>query len=226
VNHMPATDTWPWPPEVPRRPDQPPEPPFQPPARPQPTQPTPVLPSWEEPDPGWARRQLLDRLLEQRVVVMTGHLDEPMAEHLAGQLLLLDRTDPTRPIELHVSCRGSDLDASLSLAAGVDLARADVHAVVTGTLSGPAVAVLCAASERTAHRHATFVLGLPHAPAAGSAADPAARAEGHERAVAQLVERITAVSDQPAEQVEDDLRSGLVLRADEARDYGLVTAVV
>jgi ATP-dependent protease ClpP protease subunit len=70
------------------------------------------------------------------------------------------------------------------------------------------------------------VLGLPHAPPAGSAADLAARAEGHERAVAQLVERITAVSDQPAEQVEDDLRSGLVLRADEARDYGLVTAVV
>jgi ATP-dependent Clp protease protease subunit len=227
-----ATDSWPWPPEVPRRPDQPPYPPYQPPetpnepSPPSPPSPAPILPTWEEPDPNLAERHVLDRLLDQRVIVVTGHLDAKMAERVSAQLLLLDRIDHTRPIELHLSCRGSDLEASVALAAAVDLSRAQVHAVVTGTLSGPAIAVLCAASERAAHRHATFVLALPHASAQGSATTVAARAEEHQRAVAQLVERIATVSGRTEELIDEDLRSGRVLSAEEARSYGLVSRLV
>jgi len=97
-----------------------------------------------------------------------------------------------------------------------------IHAVVTGTLSGPAIAVLCAASERAAHRHATVVLALPHASAQGSGTTVATQAEEHQRAVAQLVERVATVRRRVEEQVGEDLRSGRVLRAEEARSCGLV----
>jgi ATP-dependent Clp protease protease subunit len=219
-----ATDTWPWPPEVPRRPHEPPYPPETPgePSPPNHPSPTPILPSWEEPDPDWAERRILDRLLDQRVILLSGHLDAQMAERAVAQLLLLDRTDHSRPIELHLSCKGSDLEASLALAAAVDLARAQVRVMVTGTLSGPALAVLCAAPERAAHRHATFVLTLPHASAQGAATAVATQAEEHQRAVAQLVERISAVSGRAEELVDQDLRSGRVLSAEEAESYGLV----
>jgi ATP-dependent Clp protease protease subunit len=145
---------------------------------------------------------------------------------VSAQLLLLDRTDHTLPIELHLSSRGSDLEASLALAAAVDLIGAQVHAVVTGTLFGPALAVLCAASERAAHRHATIVLDLPHTSAQGPATTMATRAEEHQRAVAQLVERIATVSGRVEELVDEDLRAGRVLSAEEAKSYGLVSRVV
>jgi len=223
------TDTWPWPPEVPRPPDQPPyhppETPSPPPSPPRVPAP-PILPTWEEPDPNWHHRQVLDRLLEQRIVLLTGRLDAQAAERTSAQLLLLDRNDGTRPIELRLSCREADLDAALALAAAVDLTRAEVHAVVTGTVSGPALAVLCAASERAAHRHATFVLALPHASGQGSATTLATQAEEYERAVAQLVERIGAATGREAELVHEDLGSGRVLDAEEARDYGLVGRLV
>lgn len=219
-----ATDTWPWPPEVPRRPDQPPYPPQTPgePSPPSHPSPTPILPSWEEPDPDWAERRILDRLLDQRVILMSGHLDTQMAARAVAQLLLLDRSDDTRPIELHLSCRGSDLEPSLALAATVDLARAQVRVVVTGTVSGPALAVVCAASERVAHRHATFVLALPHASVHGSATTVATQAEEHQRAVAQLIGRIATVSGRVEELVDQDLRFGRVLTAEEAESYGLI----
>jgi ATP-dependent protease ClpP protease subunit len=67
-------------------------------------------------------------------ILVIGHLDAKMAQRVSAQLLLLDRTDLTRPIELHLSCRDSDLAASLVLAAAVDLTSAQVHAVVTATL--------------------------------------------------------------------------------------------
>lgn len=224
-----ATDTWPWPPEVPRRPHQPPNHPPQTPTEPSPPHPpppAPILPTWEEPDPNWADRHIIDLLLEQRVILVIGHLDAKMAQRVSAQLLLLDRTDLTRPIELHLSCRDSDLAASLVLAAAVDLTSAQVHAVVTGTLSGPALAVLCAASERAAHRHATFVLALPDASAQGSASIVARQAGEHEHAVAQLVERIAAVSGRAGALVDEDLRSGRVLSAEDARDYGLVSRLL
>ena len=226
----PATDSWPWPPEVPRRPHQPPYPPYPPPETPEPPppgppSPAPILPSWEE-HPDWAERRILDLLLEQRIIVVTGNLDARTAEQVSAQLLLVDRTDDTRPIELRLSCRDADLEASVALAAAVDLTNAQVRAVVTGTLVGPAVAVLCAASERTAHRHATFVLALPHASAQGSATTVAGQAEQHQRAVAQLVERIASVSGRDEDQVEEDLRSRRVLSAEEAEIYGLVSRLV
>jgi ATP-dependent Clp protease protease subunit len=205
-------------------PYHPPEPPTEPPPPGPP--PAPILPTWEEPDPGWADRQILDRLLDQRVILVTGHLDARVAERVSAQLLLLDRTDQTRPIELHLSCRGSDLEASVALAATVDLTRADVRAMITGTLSGPALAVLCAAQERAAHRHATLVLSVPHDAAQGSATTVATQAEEHQRMFAQLVQRIATVSGRPEGQVAEDLRPGRALSADEARSYGLVSSVV
>jgi ATP-dependent Clp protease protease subunit len=225
-----ATDTWPLPPEVPpyRPPQPPPYQPSEPPSEPPPPgpPPTPILPTWEEPDPGWADRQILDRLLDQRVILVTGHLDAAVAQRVSAQLLLLDRTDHTRPIEVHLSCRGSDLEASVALAATVDLIRADVRAVVTGTLSGPALAVLCATQERAAHRHAAFVLAVPHASAQGSATTVAGQAEEHQRMIAQLVQRVSTSSGRPEAQVDEDLRSGRVLNAEQARTYGLVSSVV
>ena len=224
-----TTGTWPWPPEVPRRPDQPPYYPPQTPRTPEtpsPSSPPPILPSWEEPDPTFAERRLLDLLLDQRVIVLTGHLDARTAERVSAQILLLDRTDHSRPIELHLSCKDADLEASAALAAAVDLSRAPVHAVVTGTLSGPALAVLCAAAERTAHRHATFVLTLPRASAEESTTTIATQAEEHERLVGQLVERIATATERADTTVEADLRSGRVLSAEEASSYGLVSRVV
>ena len=223
-----ATGTWPLPPEVPRPPYQPPDrPPDRPPDKPAepppPQSPAPILPTWEEPDPDWRERQVLDRLLDQRVILLTGHLDARAAERTSAQLLVVDRTDQTRPIDLRLSCRESDLAASLALAAAIDLTHAAVHATVTGTLVGPALAVLCAASERVAHRHATFVLALPRARAdEGSATSLAVQAEEHERAVTQLVERIATVTGRRADQVHEELRVGRVLDAEEASAYGLV----
>jgi ATP-dependent Clp protease protease subunit len=216
-----GSETWPGPPEVPPR---------QPPGRPsepvRPGQPAPgrILPTWEETAPSsTGDGELVDRLLDERVILVNGRLDDALAERTSQMLLLLGRRDHSRPIELYLSCPGSELAAALSVAAATDLAGAPVHATVTGTLSGPGVAVLCAAAERTAHRHATVVLSVPRASDTEGALTPiATRAEEHALMVAQVIERVAAVTGRPTDQVGEDLRSGRILSAREAQDYGLV----
>lgn len=209
-----------WPPEVPpfRPPIEPPDRPL--PRAPEPAAPPPILPTWEEYEPSLRDRDLVDRLLERRVVTVTGHLDDELANRVAAQLLILGRSH--QPVELHLSCAESDLGASLGLAGAVDLMRGPVNAIVRGTLRGPVVAVLCACERRAAHRHTLFVLSLPASPVRGGATEVAGLAEQHRHQVAQLRARIAEVTGQDKAVVARDLEDGRVLTAEEAKDYGLV----
>lgn len=214
-----ANSTWPWPPEIP--PSRPPVPPSEP-SRPWPEAPAPILPTWEEPDPTWREKDVMDRLLDQRIVLVNGRLDDALSNHISRQLLLLGSTDPDRPIELHLSCREAELSASVALATAIDLTRPDVHAIVSGMLGGPALAVLCASAKRAAHRKATFVFSLPRGSAESTAAELATRAEEHGLLLSQLVERISTLTGRRDEDVAADLRSDRLLSAEEAGAYGLV----
>ena len=217
---MPAA-TWPWPPDVPPwRPGQPPVPPATPPA------PPPVIPSWEEPEPRTLSADLADRLLDQRVILLGGRLDDTTANRAAAQLLLLSRRSRRSPIELHLACPEAELAAALALVDAVELVTTPVHAVVRGTLACPAIAVLCAAQERAAPRHAVLVLSLPRASAEGTAAELAALAEQHERQVARLRDLISEAAGRSAEDVARDLTAGRVLSGEEALAYGLINRLL
>jgi ATP-dependent Clp protease protease subunit len=196
---------------------------MRPPGEPaQPPTPVPILPSWEEPAPFHGDRELTERLLRQRVIILGGRLDDAAANRVTAQLVLIG-TDDDRPIELHLSCAEADLDPSLALAGAVDLVRAPVHAIARGTLRGAAIAVLCAAQRRVAHRHTTFVLSAPRFSGEGTAPELAVLAEQHERQVAQLHELIAGATGRAVADVAADIETGRVLGAEEALQYGLVS---
>ncbi len=222
MNGYPPTPTGQWPPEVPPlHPPVPPTEPGPPTPRPQPSRPSRMLPTWDEPDPRVRERDLAEQLLEHRIIIVGGALDDAVADRVAAQLLLLGRSSH-EPIEVHLSCPESDLSAALSVADAVDLVAAPVHAVVRGILKGPAIAVLCAAQRRVAHRNALFVLSLPSGSAEGATETLAARAEQHVRQVAQLRARLVSVTGRDDGEVAADLEAGRLLTADEALAYGLV----
>jgi ATP-dependent Clp protease, protease subunit len=207
------------PPEVPppRRPGPPwtPGPPT-PPRR-------PIVPSWEEVD---VPDLVAERLRAERIIHLGGYLDTTLANRGTAELLLLDRDSQQRPVEMHLSCRDSDLDAAMALAGTVQMVAAPVHAIVHGTLRGPAVAVLCAATERGAHHGAVLVLSLPQATAEGTAGQLAVQAEQYEHQIASLRDLIAAATGWDADWVAAELRSGRVLSAEQALDYGLINRLL
>lgn len=167
-----------------------------------------------------------ERLLAERIIHLGGHLNTALANRGTALLLLLNRDSEDRPIELHLSCRDSELDAALALAGTVEIVAAPVHAIVHGTLHGPAIAVLCAATERGAHNGAVLVLSLPHATAEGTAGQLAIQAEHHERQVARLRDLVAEATGWDADWVAAELRSGRVLTAEEALHYGLINRLL
>jgi ATP-dependent Clp protease protease subunit len=172
--------------------------------------------------PGW----LEERLFDQRIVMIRGPLTQQGATGVAAALLTLDASGPS-PVQLHVASSGGELGAALAVIDVIDSMVAPVHAVVTSEAGGAVLAVLAAAEERSAYRHARFRLAEPRAAGVMGTADEVAAAAGqHFRELEEVVLRLVAVTGQSRNRIEDDLAAGRSLSAYEARDYGLIETVV
>jgi ATP-dependent Clp protease protease subunit len=164
---------------------------------------------------------LSQRLLDQRVVALSGQLDDEAANRAVAQLGLLDATGDA-PVSLRLSGLSADLGAALTLVDALDLMGAPVHALCLGTLTGPAVALLAVAHQRVAGRHATLHLCEPRSPYGIPGRELETLAAEHARQLRQLQARIADACGRPAEELAADMRAGKLLTAEEARDYGLV----
>jgi ATP-dependent Clp protease protease subunit len=164
---------------------------------------------------------LWSKLLDRRIVLLTGHLDQAVATRAAAEVMLLD-ADGEDPVQLHMSCPDGELDASVMLAETLDLLQAPVHAIAGGLLGGAAVAVYASASRRLAHRHAAFHLHEPRTEMAGTADQLAERVVQHQHQVDYLHRHLAGACGRDAQRVAADLRAGRLLTATAAIDYGLV----
>jgi ATP-dependent Clp protease protease subunit len=215
--------SWPdppqWPPGVPPwRPV-----PDRPDPRPVPEHPSPVVPTVAVPAAA-PQDDLFDRLLERRIVLVSGRLDDQAATAATARLMLLDATGD-EPVDLRLSCPDGDLDACIALADTVDLVGVPVRALCSGKVGGPALAPLAAADRRLAHPHCVFVLRDPTVQLQGRAHELSTLAASHQHQLDGLHARLAEATGQPVERVEADMQVGRTLTAEEAVEYGLVEEI-
>lgn len=169
---------------------------------------------------------LRERLFAQRLVMAHGPLTSALASELAAQLLTLDASGAD-PIRLHLSCPDGDLGAAFAVVDAVELARAPVHAVVTGEVGGAALAVLTAAKQRAAYPHARFRLAEPRVDeVSGTADEVVGQASRHLRMLEDLIVRLAELTGKRRSEIETDLSDDQLLTADQAREYGLIQQIV
>ncbi len=209
------------PPEIPR--------PARPPGRVPSPQPSPVVvPGGAWIDSGDWQGRLHERLLEQRVIMAHGHLDDQAATLLCAQLLTLDAdsADRTAPIRLHLQSLTAELQAALTLMDAIDTVGVPLHALARGHLSGPALGVLAAAGHRLAYPNSGFLLSEPVTAFEGRAVDLATRQRQLDTMLDALYFRLSDVTGREVDEIRDDARRGRFLSAKEAVSYGLVHDVV
>jgi ATP-dependent protease ClpP protease subunit len=104
--------------------------------------------------------KLYERLLEQRIVLAAGVLDETAATRLSAQLLTLD-AEGGGPIRLELQNLHTEPQAALTLMGVLDVVRAEVQAFASGETGGPALSVLASCPRRLAYPNASFTLSEP-----------------------------------------------------------------
>jgi ATP-dependent Clp protease, protease subunit len=211
------------PPDLPRRPGTPFTPGW-PPAPPPPPAPGPVPPTrvWLDPNADWMGR-LFERLLERRIVLASGIVDDDVAARLSAQLMTLD-ADGEKPIRLELQNLRAELPAALTVMGILDVLRAPVHGCVSGEITGPALGILACCPRRTGYPNAVFTLAEPRLEFGGTASAVSAREQQVCRMLDTLYFRLADVTGREADEIREDARRGRSLTTAQAIGYGLIQA--
>jgi len=196
------------------------------PSPPSPTRPEPLPTSparaWLDPLADW-QASLYERLLKQRIVLASGTLDDQSASRLSAQLLTLD-AEGDKPIRLELQNLRADLPAALTVMGILDVLRVQVHACVSGEISGPALGVLVSCTRRTGYPNATFTLAEPRLEFGGTVTAVTARQQQMTRMLDTLYYRMAEVTRREVDEIREDARRCRSLTTAQAIGYGLIQA--
>ena len=182
----------------------------------------PVSPTrvWLDPHADW-KAKLYERLLEKRIVLASGPLDDDAAARLSAQLLTLD-AESSQLIRLELQNMRAELPAALTVMGILDVMRAPVHAYVSGEIGGPALGVLASCPRRIGYPNASFVLTEPKLNFGGTVAALTAREQQVDRMLDTLYYKLADVTGREADEIREDARRGRSMTTAQAIGYGLI----
>jgi ATP-dependent Clp protease, protease subunit len=211
----PGEPGWPGTPLIPGWPATPP------PVRPEPG-PVPSVRIWPDPLVDW-QASLYQRLLEKRIVLASGLLDDEAAARLSAQLLTLD-AEGDEPIRLELQNLRAELAAALTVMGILDVLRVRVRGCVSGEISGPALGVLASCTDRTGYPNATFTLAEPRLEFGGTVTAVTARQQQVTRMLDTLYYKMAEVTGREVDEIREDSRRRRSLTTAQAIGYGLIQA--
>jgi ATP-dependent Clp protease protease subunit len=169
-----------------------------------------------------------ERLLRERIVFLGSQVDDPIANQICAQLLLLSAEEPERDIFLYINSPGGSVSAGMAIYDTMQFVTNDVATVAVGLAASMGQFLLCAGAKdkRYATPHARIMMHQPSGGIGGTASDIAIQAEQMLYTKKVMQERIAFHTGQTVEQIERDSDRDRWFTADEAKEYGFVDAVV
>ncbi len=106
---------------------------------------------------------IYSRLLKDRIIMLTGPVEDNMANSIIAQLLFLDAQDPTKDIYLYVNTPGGSVSAGLAIVDTMNFIKADVQTIVMGTAAsmGTIIASSGAKGKRFMLPNAEYMIHQP-----------------------------------------------------------------
>lgn len=170
---------------------------------------------------------LYSRLLEDRIVFLTGEINDQVADIIVAELLYLEGKDPTKDISLYINSPGGSVSAGLAIYDTMNYIKCDVSTICIGLAASMGAFLLSsgAKGKRYALPNAQIMIHQALGGASGQASDVAIAAQQLMK-TKQLLNRILAENtSQTFEKVEIDTDRDNYMTAAEAKDYGLIDAV-
>lgn len=167
-------------------------------------------------------------LLKQRIIFLGSQVDDFTADVIISQLLLLDSEDPTKDIKLFINSPGGSVTAGMGIYDAIKLCKADVSTVCFGLAASMGAFLLASGTKgkRYCMPNARVMIHQPLGGASGSAIEVGLQVREmmyHKVKLTKIMSRLTGKTE---EQIEEDTDRDYFLNAWEAREYGLVDAVI
>jgi ATP-dependent Clp protease protease subunit len=170
---------------------------------------------------------IYSRLLKERIIFVTGPIEDHMANLVVAQLLFLESEDPKKDIYLYINSPGGSVTAGLSIIDTMHHVKPDVATVVVGMAASMGSLILSqgAKGKRFALPNAEVMIHQPSGGAYGQASDIDITAKHILKTRDRLNKMLAKATGQKLTKIEQDVDRDFFMDAEEAKTYGLVDKV-
>jgi len=171
---------------------------------------------------------IYSRLLKERIIFMSGAVDDNMANLIVAQMLFLESEGPDKDIYLYINSPGGLVTAGMAIYDTMQYIRCDVSTLCIGQAASMGAHLLAcgAPGKRFALPNARIMIHQPLGGFQGQATD----IEIHAREIIKLKQRMNEMmarhTGKSVKKISEDVERDYFLTAEEARDYGLVDKVL
>ena len=171
---------------------------------------------------------IYSRLLKERVIFITGPIEDYGASLITAQLLFLEAENPKKEIHMYINSPGGLVTAGLAIYDTMQYVRPPVQTLCIGQAASAASLLLCAGKkgERFALPNARVMVHQPSAAFYGQAADIARHAQEIVKLKRRLNEIYARHTGQTVEAIEKMLDRDTYMTAEEAKNFGLLDQVM
>ena len=181
----------------------------------------------EQTNRGERSYDIYSRLLEDRIVMLSGEVNDALANTIVAQLLYLESKDPDKDIYLYINSPGGSVSAGLAIYDTMNYISCDVCTICLGMAASMGAFLLSsgAKGKRYSLPNSEIMIHQPLGGAQGQASDIKIAADHILRTKAKLNKILSLNSGKSLEQVEKDTDRDNFLTAEQALEYGLIDKI-
>ena len=171
---------------------------------------------------------IYSRFLKDRIIFLGEEVTDVSANLIVSQLLFLESEDPGKDIQMYINSPGGSVSAGMAIYDTMQFIKCDVSTICMGMAASMGAFLLAGGTpgKRLALPHSTIMIHQPSGGAQGQATEIQIVADRIQYTKRMLNELLAANTHQPLEKIAADTERDYYMSAEEAKNYGLIDAVV
>ncbi len=171
---------------------------------------------------------VFSRLMMDRIIFLGTGINDQVANIIQAQLLFLESADANKDISIYINSPGGGVYAGLGIYDTMQFIKPDVATICTGMAASMGAVLMCAGEKgkRSALPHSRIMIHQPLGGAQGQASDMEITVKEIGKLKKELYDIISKHSGQPYDKVHEDSDRDYWMKADEAKEYGMIDEVL
>ena len=171
---------------------------------------------------------IFSRLLKERIIMLSGEINDTISNLVVAQLLFLESEDPDKDIHLYINSPGGSITAGMAIYDTMQYIKSDVSTICIGMAASMGSFLLSsgAKGKRFALPNSEIMIHQPLGGFQGQATD----FDIHAKRILKIKESLNKIlsenTNQPIEKIKADVERDYFMTSDEAMNYGLVDKVI
>ncbi|MCY9517963.1 ATP-dependent Clp endopeptidase proteolytic subunit ClpP [Paenibacillus apiarius] len=171
---------------------------------------------------------IYSRLLSDRIVMVSGEIEDQMANSIVAQLLFLAAENPDKDIQMYINCPGGSVTSGFSIYDTMQFIKADVSTICIGMAASFGAILLAGGTKgkRLSLANSEVMIHQPLGGVRGQAADIQIHADWIIKTRHKINRLLSEHTGQTIERIEQDTDRDRFLDAEEAVEYGLIDRII